>query len=410
MDLTYTSDKIRYDKIAEALQNVSDVKAGEMTEDDLWQIDDLTKATAYQESGEITVEYGEVWNQNCLDALFQKPEYKPLQNKPNEFFKKFLTERFSKIAKAAGLEIGEYTIKRSDPDYGGEFLMKIEMYKANDDPQMDELINELSPVRDIRVNRDSEQIVNPQGQMVNTLVSPDNRFNQVYMPSHESTDPKLVDRLLKTLFDEKFDTKYTLSTDVGDWHPVKTLSTPEGKTFIQWEHEETTKVIIQTTFFKDDTNKITVNVTNAVQEHLIDTTFEVYRIPTDTFLVERFFRKVYFSALKKFINTQVIKLEPFRRSFVFWKSTNPQFSYSFSEPRKNQIVLNLIGFIKTAQRPVLDDFFEQNNLRHKQGYLQTLLDAAEDAGIFDFNREGNEVMIVKGTNFKAFLEGRIRKF
>jgi len=73
-------------------------------------------------------------------------------------------------------------------------------------------------------------------------------------------------------------------------------------------------------------------------------------------------------------------------------------------------VLNLIAFIKTAQKPILDDFFEQNNLKHKQGYLQTLLDAAEDAGIFEFRRQGNEVLVGKGVNFSAFLEGRIRKY
>ena len=69
----------------------------------------------------------------------------------------------------------------------------------------------------------------------------------------------------------------------------------------------------------------------------------------------------------------------------------------------------MISFISTAKKPILDDFFEQNNLKHKQGYLQTLLDSAEAAGIFKFKREGNEILILRGTNYKFFLEGKIRR-
>jgi hypothetical protein len=102
-------------------------------------------------------------------------------------------------------------------------------------------------------------------------------------------------------------------------------------------------------------------------------------------------------------------LEPFNTEFIFWKTDNPAFSYSFSSPNKNKIILDLISFISTARKPILDDFFEQNNLKHKQGYLQTLLDAAEAAGIFRFKREGNEIIIVKGPNYKYFLEGKVRR-
>jgi hypothetical protein len=78
-------------------------------------------------------------------------------------------------------------------------------------------------------------------------------------------------------------------------------------------------------------------------------------------------------------------------------------------PDKNKIILDLINFINTAQKPILDDFFENNNLKHKQGYLQSLLDAAESAGIFIFKREGNEILILRGKNYKSFLEGKLRR-
>ena len=88
---------------------------------------------------------------------------------------------------------------------------------------------------------------------------------------------------------------------------------------------------------------------------------------------------------------------------------NPLYTNKFSSPKKNKIVQDLIAFVNTAKHPILDDFFEQNNLKHKQGYLQTLLDACEAAGIFSFVREGNELLIVRGQNYKVFLEGRLRR-
>ena len=113
--------------------------------------------------------------------------------------------------------------------------------------------------------------------------------------------------------------------------------------------------------------------------------------------------------MKKYIDTNVVQIDPFKYDFVFWKTDNPNFSYSFSTPNKNKIILDLISFISTAKKPILDDFFEQNNLKHKQGYLQTLLDSAEAAGIFKFKREGNEILILRGPNYKAFLEGKVRR-
>jgi len=424
MNFRYESDKIRYNKIATALKNLSDTSVGDFSEESLGNADDLTIVSAQKNSGgSIDVEYAELWNENCLNALFKKPEYKELSSKPLQAIHKFFKERFANIAQSLNMEITDYDIYPTE--YIGEAILKVEMTNSQADEELDKLVSEadfaanapaqdpqfsIDPKSQLTPQRDTQQQVLPQGGTAQVQVTPDNRFNQVYMSKNRPQDPKAVDMFLKTVFDEKFDPKYSLSTDVGEWHPVKTLRTPQGKLLIQWDHAETTKVRIVTIFFENDTNKITVNVTTPTGESLITTNFEIYRIPTDAFLTERFFRKVYFSIMKKFINTQVIKIEPFRRSFVFWKSHNPYFSYSFSEPRKNQIILDLIGFIKTAQKPILDDFFEQNNLKHKQGYLQTLLDASEDAGIFEFKRTGNEVFITKGTNFKSFLEGRIRKY
>lgn len=422
MDFQYKSDNIRYNKIATALANVAEAQPVKWGEKELDAAEDLTLVQAYHAGSVVEVLYMELWNENCLASLFEKPEYKGLASTPLKAIQKFFKERFIKIASAANLEITDYDIYPTE--YHGEAVLEVEMRAKSDESELDEIMTEadyatrapavapsqqINPTQQIPRPIDKQTVNLPQGGQATTQVRPDNRFNQVYMTRAKTQDPKAVDMLLKTVFQEKFTEKYSLSTDIGDWHPVKTLKTAEGKLTVEWEHEKTTKIHIQTIFFPNETNKIQVLVTSSDGQMLIQTDFEIYRIPTDSFLVERFFRKVYFNIMKKFINTQVIKLEPFVRSFVFWKSTNPYFSYSFSEPRKNQIVLDLIGFIKTAQKPILDDFFEQNNLRHKQGYLQTLLDAAEDAGIFEFRRQGNEVLIYKGPNFKAFLEGRIRK-
>lgn len=423
MNLQYKSDQIRYNKIKSAIDSPVD-SADSWTHEQLVNADDLTLVSASKTTDNaLEVYYAELWSQNCLDALFQKSEYKQLRNNPVKAVNKFYLDRFTKIADLLNLDVINYEINPTEDD--GEVLLCVEMTNSGDDKDVDEMIAEAdyrsnAPSGDPRYQidpmragnnpkQDTQMQVLPQGGEVKVPVRPDNKFNQVYVSKQKPQDAKLVDRLLKTVFEEKFDIKYSLSSDVGEWHPTKTFSTKEGKFYVLWEHNETNKVKIVTTFFPEESNKIMVDVTNAADEKLISTYFEIYRIPTDAFLVERFLRKVYFSVMKKFINSQVIKLDPFKRSFVFWKSNNPYFSYSFSEPKKNQIVLDLIGFIKTAQKPILDDFFEQNNLRHKQGYLQTLLDASEDAGIFEFHRQANDVLIKKGVNFKAFLEGRVRK-
>jgi hypothetical protein len=421
MSIQYKSDKIRHNKIKKALESLSGENY-EWTYEELSNADDLTLVTAAKNSSnEIEVHYAELWSKDCLNALFQKSEYKEFVNKPIKAIQKFFNERFIKIVESLKIEIVDYEIS---PVENEEFILFVEMGEVNEQHNINEVISEadylsnrpsgdpryqIDPMRASKPRMDTQRQNLPQGGQIDVPIQSDNRFNQVYMTRQKPQDAKIVDRLLKTVFEEKFNAKYSLSTDVGEWNPAKTLSTQEGKFYIMWEHAETNKIKIETTFFPEDTNKIIVGVTDATGKKLINTYFEIYRIPTDAFLVERFIRKVYFSVMKKFINSQVIKLDPFKRSFIFWKSNNPYFSYSFSEPKKNQIVLDLIGFIKTAQKPILDDFFEQNNLRHKQGYLQTLLDASEDAGIFEFHRQNNDVLIKKGVNFKSFLEGRIRK-
>jgi len=223
----------------------------------------------------------------------------------------------------------------------------------------------------------------------------------------KTQNPRKVDLLLKSVFESKF-VDYKLSSDVGDWKPIKTLKA-DGKLMITWESVKEPTLLVETILFPADSNKVKIKVRNRKGQVFIDHFLEIYRIPTDAFLAERFFRKTYFNLLKKFIDTRVITLEPFSTEFIFWKTDNPSFSYSFSSPNKNKIILDLISFISTARKPILDDFFEQNNLKHKQGYLQTLLDAAEAAGIFRFKREGNEIIILKGPNYKPFLDGKVRR-
>jgi len=222
----------------------------------------------------------------------------------------------------------------------------------------------------------------------------------------KTQNPKKVDLVLKTTFDTKF-LKYTLRTDAENWKPVKKPE-PNGKLFIVWENKDGTNLKIETLLFPNDTNKIEIFVKKD-NKVILTTFFEIYRIPTNEFIAEKFFRKTFFNLLKKYIDTKVILLEPFEFKFVFWRSDNPTYAYSFSSPNKNKIILDLISFINTAQKPILDDFFEQNNLKHKQGYLQTLLDSAEAAGIFRFKREGNEILILRGPNYKSFLDGKVRR-
>jgi len=229
----------------------------------------------------------------------------------------------------------------------------------------------------------------------------------VGVKQRKTQNPKKVDLVLKTTFEAKFN-KYTLRTDAENWKPLKKPE-PNGKLFIVWENKDAPNLKIETILFPNDSNKIEIFVKDNKGAMLIKTFLEIYRIPTNEFVAEKFFRKTFFNLLKKIIDTKVILLEPFNTRYVFWKSDNPTYAYSFSSPNKNKIILDLISFINTAQKPILDDFFEQNNLKHKQGYLQTLLDSSEAAGIFRFKREGNEIVILRGPNYKAFLEGKVRR-
>lgn len=223
----------------------------------------------------------------------------------------------------------------------------------------------------------------------------------------KTQNPKRVDLVVKAVFNSKFK-DYKLKTDVGDWKAIKGLN-QNGKLLIVWESQDEPSINIECLIFPEDSNKILIKVKNIKGDVYLDTFFEIYRIPTHEVIAEKFFRKTLFSLLKKYIDTSVIQIDAFNTRFVFWKTDNPNFSYSFSTPNKNKIILDLISFISTARKPILDDFFEANNLKHKQGYLQTLLDSAEAAGIFKFKREGNEILILRGPNYKAFLEGKVRR-
>ena len=226
------------------------------------------------------------------------------------------------------------------------------------------------------------------------------------LQSTKTQDPHKVDLLLKSVFESKF-LEYKLSTDLGFWKPIKTL-TVNGKLVITWENVDHSNIKIEMLIFEHNSNKISIKVLDR-DKVIITHYFEVYRIPTNEFLVEKFYRKTFFNLLKKFIDTKVITIDPFLLNFVFWKTDNPSFSYSFSSPKKNKIIKDLIAFISIAKHPILDDFFEANNIKHKQGYLQNLLDSSEAAGIFKFVREGNEIIIIRGLNYKAFINGKIRR-
>jgi hypothetical protein len=225
--------------------------------------------------------------------------------------------------------------------------------------------------------------------------------------TQKTQNPKRVDLIIKNVFENKF-LNYEMKTDAGRWKVIKSLK-KDDKLLITFESVDQPSILIECLIFPNDSNKVLVDVKNRNGDIILNTFFEIYRIPTNEVIAEKFFRKTLFSLLKKYIDTSVIQKEPFNKDFVFWKTDNPNFSYSFSTPNKNKILLDLISFISTARKPILDDFFEANNLKHKQGYLQTLLDSAESAGIFRFKREGNEILILRGPNYKAFLEGRVRR-
>jgi len=314
--------------------------------------------------------------------------------------------RINNLIQEYGYVVDENNFDVNSSDAYDGYELNVPLLKEN--YTLEELFNEID--QEVRPNTP----INPHVQNKTSNVPLTKEPGQEMVPNipvkakqQKTQNPRKVDLILKSTFEARF-INYEMSTDVGGWKAIKTIK-DDGKLLITWESVEHTAMLIETLIFPADTNKIKVQVKNRAGQVFLNHFFEIYRIPTDTFLAERFFRKTLFSLLKKYIDTSVIQINPFSEEFVFWKTDNPNFSYSFSTPNKNKIILDLISFISTAQKPILDDFFEQNNLKHKQGYLQTLLDSAEAAGIFRFKREGNEILILRGSNYKAFLEGKVRR-
>ena len=343
------------------------------------------------------------------------------------FLENFVHNRIGVILEDSGYSINMNLIDTNSSNFYDGYQLNIPILKENEELFEDlfsEIDAELAPKPEptaVPTPTPSPEATPTTSKIINKHVK--NRVSDVpitkeptagqtpHLPTQakvrKTQNPRKVDLLLKSVFESKF-VDYKLSTDVGDWKPIKTLKA-DGKLMITWESVKEPTLLVETILFPADSNKVKIKVKNRSGKIFIDHFLEIYRIPTDAFLSERFFRKTYFNLLKKFIDTRVITLEPFNTEFIFWKTDNPNFSYSFSSPNKNKIILDLISFISTARKPILDDFFEQNNLKHKQGYLQTLLDAAEAAGIFRFKREGNEIIILKGPNYKPFLEGKVRR-
>jgi hypothetical protein len=324
------------------------------------------------------------------------------------FLNELVNDRLSSIMETFNYRVNEAVLDLNTTNCYDGYELKIPLINENYN-HVHELFNEID--QDLGV----EPQANPKvvNKASNTpLTKEPGKEKTPHIPiqakQEKTQNPRKVDLILKSVFDSKFN-DYSIKTDTGEWKVVKILKNEAGKLLITWESKLQPSMIIELVVFPNDTNKITVSVKNRKGEEYLNTFFEIYQIPTDPFLAEKFFRKTLFSLLKKYIDSAVVQIDPFRSEYVFWKTDNPNFSYSFSTPNKNKIILDLISFISTAKKPILDDFFEQNNLKHKQGYLQTLLDSSEAAGIFQFKREGNEILIVRGPNYKAFLEGKVRR-
>ena len=376
--------------------------------------------------------YSEIIKEDEFKTIFGiKEEYKTLS--PLQMAEKFVSERLEAILESKGYTIDEDLDYQSSDFYDGYELNV--PFKLNESYDYETLFEEIDyiterpkyvtknrssiggvqkpekPITPVTKNRSSIGGVQKPEGLANLPLNqePDNK-DIAHLPIsakiEKMQNPHKVDLLLKTVFESVF-LDYKLSTDTGDWKPIKTLK-ENGKLVITWENIEHGNMKIETLIFPEDSNKINILVKDG-GEVMVKHFFEIYRIPTNEFLVEKFFRKTYFNLLKKFIDSKVITLSPFFNKYVFWKTDNPSFSYSFSSPKKNKIIKDLIAFISIARHPILDDFFEANNLKHKQGYLQNLLDSSEAAGIFRFVREGNEIIIVRGANYKAFLNGKIRR-
>ena len=324
------------------------------------------------------------------------------------FLNELVNDRLSSIVETFNYRINESALDLNTTNCYDGYELKIPLINENYN-HMYELFNEIDQELGVEP-KTNPKVVNKASNT--PLTKEPGKEKTPHIPiqakQEKTQNPRKVDLILKSVFDSKFN-DYSVKTDTGEWKVVKVLKNEAGKLLITWESKLQPSMIIELVVFPNDTNKITVSVKNRKGEEYLNTFFEIYQIPTDPFLAEKFFRKTLFSLLKKYIDSAVVQIDPFRSEYVFWKTDNPNFSYSFSTPNKNKIILDLISFISTAKKPILDDFFEQNNLKHKQGYLQTLLDSSEAAGIFQFKREGNEILIVRGPNYKAFLEGKVRR-
>lgn len=329
----------------------------------------------------------------------------------NSFIEDFIYNRLDNLLEENDLSVDYDRLVMESTDLYDGYDLKVPIRKTHKKNVVEDFFKEVDNEVNNTVPQPQQQPTsNSQNNASNTPITKEpDQMHQLpgTVKKQKTQNPKKVDLIIRTVFENKF-LKYKLTTDAGDWKPLKKPE-PNGKLYIVWENTKVNTILIDTLLFPGDTNKIVVKVQNRNGEILLETFFEIYRIPTDEFLAEKFFRKTFFNLLKKYVDTNVIKLDPFVTEFIFWKSDNPTYSYSFSSPNKNKIILDLISFINTAQKPILDDFFEQNNLKHKQGYLQTLLDSSEAAGIFRFKREGNEIVILRGPNYKAFLEGKVRR-
>ncbi len=359
-----------------------------------------------------------------LEEIQQSTENFTNESSVESFLENFIHNRIGIILEDCGYSVNTNLIDFGSSDFYDGYELNIPILKESEE-LLEDLFGEIDAELNPEPKPEPTPTPAPAEPAPKKVINKDikNRVSDVpitkeptagqtpHLPNQakvrKTQNPRKVDLLLKSTFESKF-VDYKLSTDVGDWKPIKTLKA-DGKLMITWESVKEPSLLVETILFPADSNKVKIKVKNRQGNVFIDHFFEIYRIPTDAFLAERFFRKTYFNLLKKFIDTRVITLEPFATNFIFWKTDNPNFSYSFSSPNKNKIILDLISFISTARKPILDDFFEQNNLKHKQGYLQTLLDAAEAAGIFRFKREGNEIIILKGPNYKPFLDGKVRR-
>lgn len=351
----------------------------------------LTKGGYYiltHENGSKT--YCERMNENSFKSIMNQAGAKTL----SEGLQSFVNDRFKPLAKIAGYDVSYYDFSQN-------------LFEAYLEPE------EVVPTTP-KQNETGSQILapkqtKPDKSKVNTNLGGEDLPQTAF--AKRSQNVKKVDLLVKAVFQNSTPDDFVITTDAGEWRPIKDVKNSEGKLVIIWENKDINSIRIETTLFPKDSNEVIVEVKDLKQNGkvVLNYRIEVYVIPTTAKQAFVFLRKVLFNQLKRWIDREVIRLKPFSQEFAFWKSSNPDFAYSFKSPNKNTIVLDLINFVNIAQHPILDDFVEQNNLKHKQNYLRALLDSAEEAGIFRFEREGNEIKILKGPSFNDFLEGKVRR-